>query len=257
MMTGMGIAGSIGSLKGNSLNIALICGRKTISILHVCLLFLLFVGQQVFASEQYFLDGHQTLLYKSINWWYYAPEKDAENICGHAVRYSYQGNVRHSYDEPSMVLAVYPEDGFADLLSVLSPDKDLHRLVTLRGNKGDVLSDNAGTPMLTIEEHSLSNKYIFSFNSISRAEYQQLIKDIKSWQFVLKSKIWGLRNGKLALYRASDNLRNCSNNKRTKNNQARFMLCIYRRVDNGVVAEFILEERYALKREKRSNENRP
>ncbi len=233
----------------------LILGGKAIAAICVCLFFLLFVGPQVWASERYFLDGHETLLYKSINWWYYAPAEDAGKICGSTVRYSYQGRADHSYDESSRVLTIFPEDGFAELLSVLSSGGDLRRLAALQGNKGNILSDDAGVPTLAIAEQPLSNKYSFSFNSIGVAEYRQLIKDVGSWQFVLSGKIRGLRSGKPALYRAPDNLRNCVKDKPTGNNRIRFTLRISRRAGKGVLAEFVLDERYALKEERQVNEN--
>lgn len=219
---------------------------------------MLFVGRQAYPGELYFLDGHQTLLYKTINWWYYAPVEDAEKIiCGAAVQYSYRGKTRHSYDESSMTLTVSPEDGFADLLSVLSPGENLRRTLRLQGKKGSILSESIGDPFLTIEEQSLSNKYTLSFKPITFDEYQQLTKDIQSWRFVLSGKIWGLRSGKLALYRAADNLQNCCKiNIKTKD-QARFTLRISRKTGNDVLAEFVLKEKQALNIERRNKNPSP
>lgn len=213
----------------------------------ICLILLLFFCRQASADELYFLDGHRTFLYKTIHWWYYAPEEDAKKICGASVRYSYHGKIRHSYDRSSMVLTVSLEDGFAGLLSVLSPDKNLRRSLTLQGKKGAALSEGAADPTLTIEEQPLSNRYVFSFKSITIAEYERLSKDITSWRFVLSGRIWGLRNGKLSLYRSADNLRNCSKKTQGTGDQTRFILRISGKSDDNVLAEFTLKEKHTAK----------
>ena len=216
---------------------------KALSILPICVFLASVYSGEAFAGEQYYLNGHQTwCLYKSINWWYYARPKECQDLCGAAVQYRYQGKVGHSYDESARVLTIYLEDDFADLLSVLSHGRGRYRSATLQGSAGNILSGTSGTPTLTIEEHPLSNTYSVSFKSVDVAEYQQTIKEITSWRFVLSGKIWGLRNGKLALYRAPDNLRNCSKNKTANNDRTRFTLRIYRGDSDGVLADFVFKE---------------
>jgi hypothetical protein len=215
---------------------------KVYRALLACLFLLLIFCCQATANEQYFLDGSQTFLYKSINWWYYASAGEAQKICGSSVRYRYRGEIRHSYDESKGVMTVCPEDGFADLLSVISREANHHRSLMLQGRRSSVSPEPAGMATLTIEEQPLSNTYCVSFDEIEAVEYERLKHEVTSWQFELTGKIYGLRQGKLALYRAPDNVRNCDSKKRQKGGAIRFSLRIFRGAERNFLAEFDFRE---------------
>ena len=215
---------------------------KSVSLLQVCVFFFLLGAQQVFATELYFLDGCQTFLYKTLNWWYYAAPGDDGKICGAAVRYRYEGKARHSYDESRGILSLEAEDGFADLLSVLSRGGSRHRSATFQGRKGDMLPETAGAPILRIDERPLKNRYVISLGPIARSEYRRLTEDLGPCQFILEGTIRGLRNGKMALYRAADNLRNCPNASLKTPGQTRLTVYVFRKGRKAVLAEFALTE---------------
>lgn len=142
------------------------------------------------ANERYFLNDHEALLYKVINWWYHADPEEAAGTCGTVVRVAADtpSTISHDPDAGQTIVT------FLNFAELVSPGKN-----TLYGGTGK------GQDFWEIElsEGAAGNRLLVKYT----AGQTNLVN--KGLSVELQGTILGLRDGRVSLYTAEDNLYNC------------------------------------------------
>ena len=160
------------------------------------------------SQELYLLEGHQVLLYKIINWWYFAPNEDSVQLCGDLLEYKNIGNAKISSFENSSTMKISIEGGFAPLLSVAEDCESCSPTSTEAMWTNDTYFSNSKAT-LHIEESTHSNNYSIFIENINKNRMNVVEKEQKQLAFILTGTVQGLQNGKIALHPAGDFLGKC------------------------------------------------
>lgn len=157
----------------------------------------------------YFLDGNRVLLYKIINWWYYATPGESDRLCGDRVKYVNGGNakVHHSVQDSKVKITIV--GGFAPLLSAVSQCESCPVLYSIESSWQDVHFFTDSRSSLNIEESTFTNDYSLTIKGIDREEVESLMSMETDLVFTLSGRVQGLQNGKIALSRDGDLLEKC------------------------------------------------
>jgi hypothetical protein len=158
-------------------------------------------------TEIYSIDGNQVLLYKIINWWYDCLPEESDLLCGSLIKCQNKGNAQVEYNQSENILKILITGGFADLLSVFRERGQgfgpayLHCTWLNKDYMGD---DNAA-----IIPDKLQTLNSFTFQKVGQSQARR-IRDIeKDILFELEGVIFGLMNGKIALYQGDNLLKTC------------------------------------------------
>ena len=160
------------------------------------------------SQELYLLEGHQVLLYKIINWWYFAPNEDSVQLCGDLLEYKNIGNAKISFFQNSSTMKISFEGGFAPLLSVAEGCESCSPSSTEAMWMNDSYFSNSKAT-LNIEESTENNKYSIFIENINKNRLNVLEEEEKQLAFILTGTVQGLQNGKIALHSAGDFLGKC------------------------------------------------
>jgi len=164
---------------------------KTRAMLTTMLLGQMLLATASAAGERYFLTDQEALLYKVINWWYHAEPDEAAGVCGTVVRVASDAPSTVSHD-PTAMKTVFTFSNFAELLS---PGQNILRGRTV---------DGKGVWETEISEDAIGNRLLVTH--LAETETQLMQEGL----FVeLQGTILGLRDGRVALYTAEDNLYTC------------------------------------------------
>ena len=161
------------------------------------------------SAELYFLEDSQVLLYKIINWWYYAPAVESVQLCGDNVRYVNTGKSKVSYIENGSAMKISIDDGFAPMLSVV---KECETCSGSYSGQSAWLNEEyftGATSTLTIEEFAFTNEYSIIVKKIEKKAYAKFKEEEKLLVFTLTGVVQGLQDGKMAINPKSDFLEKC------------------------------------------------
>jgi len=119
------------------------------------------------SQELYLLEGHQVLLYKIINWWYFAPNEDSVQLCGDLLEYKNIGNAKISFLQNGSIMKISIEGGFAPLLSVAADCERCSTTSTEAMWMNDTFFSNSKAS-LNIEELAHTNNYSIFIENINK-----------------------------------------------------------------------------------------
>lgn len=162
----------------------------------------------VISQELYLLEGHQVLLYKIINCWYFAPNEDSVQLCGDLLEYKNIGKAKISFFQNSSTMKISVEGGFAPLLSVAEGCDNCSPSSTEAMWMNDSYFSNSKAT-LHIEESTYNNKYSIFIENINKNRLNVVEEEEKQLTFILTGTVQGLQNGKIALHPAGDFLGKC------------------------------------------------
>lgn len=205
----------------------------TFIILHYCI-----VPKTSNGAELYFLDGSRVLLYKIINWWYYAPPGEGDQLCGERLEYVKTGNAKVHYFDKKTQVTITIDGGFAPLLSVVRKCETCPAVYSVVGSwqEGEDLSSES--PRLTIDELPFTNEYTLTIEGIDR----KMVETIRTWEadlvFTLSGVVQGLQNGKIAVGDALDKLGKCQTDGGADVTQQKTYFTVRRSKDGPVLAKF-------------------
>ena len=164
--------------------------------------------QTTFSQELYLIEGHQTLLYKVINWWYFAPSEDSAQLCGDLLEYKNIGNAKISFLENDSAVKISFDGGFASLLSVV----DVCKSCSPNSEQAIWINDRyfaKSQVTLNIEELPYTNNYFIFIENVAINALKIIKENQKQMAFILTGTIQGLQNGKISLHSAGDFLGKC------------------------------------------------
>ena len=168
-----------------------------------------FVSQTATASgdEKYYLDGTQTLLYKTINWWYDCLPRNSDLLCGKPIRCENRGNVQITYNESDRVLKFTIKNGLSDLFSVLkSCEKCVGPSYLSCG-----WSDKKYFGDATAADIAHLNQFVFC--PVDQMHALRLKRMENNIIAIVEGKIAGLmENGKIALHSGGNLMKRCKEN---------------------------------------------
>jgi len=161
------------------------------------------------SQELYLLEGHQVLLYKIINWWYFAPNEDSVQLCGDLLEYKNIGNAKISFLQNGSIMKISIEGGFAPLLSVIEGCESCSPTSTEAMWTNDTYFAKSKTT-LHIEESAYNNNYSIFIENINKDRLKVLEETQNQLAFILTGTVQGLQNGKITLHPAGDVLEKCN-----------------------------------------------
>lgn len=161
------------------------------------------------ATELYFLDNSQILLYKIINWWYYAPDGESAQLCGDHLKYVNNGNGKVSYVIDSSAIKISTNEGFASLLSLVKECETCSTPYSIRSAWLNQRYFPGASATLTIKESAFTNEYSILIKKTGKDALSKLKDHEKQLVFTLSGQVQGLQDGKVALNPKSDLLEKC------------------------------------------------
>ncbi len=162
------------------------------------------------SEEVYFLDNSQVLLYKIINWWYYAPDEEGRQICGDEIKCISTENAKVSFTENNLRLTIFIKAEFAELLTLSDECVDCsgsHSFEPIYLN--NEYFHNAEV-LLNINESAFTNHYAIEIKNISKKEYLKIKELEEHLVLTLNGTVQGLQDGKVALKFKGDHLNKCT-----------------------------------------------
>ena len=162
------------------------------------------------ASQLYLLGGHQVLLYKIINWWYFAPAEESARLCGESLEYHVSGNAYVTFVEHDSALKISFKDGLAHLLSVVGGCDACSPAASVQATGLNQDYFKEARAVVTIEELPHSNDYSIMIRSISNEASQLLQNAQNQLTVILTGTVQGLQNGKITLNPSGDLLGKCT-----------------------------------------------
>lgn len=160
-------------------------------------------------AEFYFLDNSQVLLYKIINWWYYAPIEESAQLCRENLRYVNKGESKVSYIENGSFMKISFENGFASLLSIVKESEAGSKPYITQSTWLSEEYFPGATATLTIDEFAFTNEYSILIKKVKKETVVKLQGEQKQLLFTLVGNVQGLQNGKVTLNPNSDFLEKC------------------------------------------------
>ena len=178
------------------------------------------------------------LLYKIINWWYFAPPEGSGKLCGESLEYHGSGNAYVTFVEHNSVLKISFKDGLAHLLSVVgrcdacSPTAP----VQATGLDQDYFKD--ARAVLTIEELPHSNDYSIMIRNFTNEASQLLQNTQNQLAVILTGTVQGLQNGKITLNPSGDLLGKCTDSNKSSTAPATMTLAVSLSVEGPPLLSF-------------------
>lgn len=161
-------------------------------------------------SEIYSLGGQQVLLYKIINWWYFASDEDSKQLCGESIGYRSSGTAEIHLSPNDSSMEIVFNQQCAPLLALVG-NRDAHQEKTSM----DALWVNedyftSRTATLTVEENPHTNSCSISVENVPYEQQDSLLGHQSLLTLSVTGTVQGLGEGKVALNPASDLLGKCS-----------------------------------------------
>ena len=188
----------------------------------------------IFSSDEYYIDGQLTLLYKVVNWWYDCLSNECNMFCGHAIKCTNQGNARVEYNEATKILRVNVEHGFADMLSVF---KNCDRRFGLSH-----LDCTWYNPKYFegVKPAPVSNLSQYVFHGIYKKQAQAIRSMRNDLLFVVEGSIGGLsKDGTVSLYQSGAFLKKCPQKADDKGNNFPIIVKIMNAKTNEMLAQYM------------------
>ncbi len=162
-------------------------------------------------SETYTINGNTLLLpYKFISWWYDCPSEQFKHYCESRIHYKNTGVTIVNYNKNNQTLKLIIDDSFENMISIFNHDeKKLKHSILKPTYLNEKYFGSESTTSFASNKKTL--KY-FKFSGVKQENYQT-IKSLESGLgFELEGYIFGLTNGKLALYSSKHLQRGCREN---------------------------------------------
>jgi hypothetical protein len=180
--------------------------KRFLQITLVVLCFALF-SHNAYCTEIYSINNNQVLLYKIINWWYDCLPEESDLLCGSLIKYQNKGNAHVEYNDSEMILKLRIDTGFADQLSVFRACEQCSGPAYFHCTW--LNKDYLGNDKTDAVPDKLQALNSFTFQNIGKKQAQRL-RDIETdILFEIEGVIFGLMNGKIALYHGDDFLKTC------------------------------------------------
>ena len=161
------------------------------------------------ASEAYFLGEQQVLLYKIINWWYFAPAGQSAELCGESISYENSGNARVDINSESSAAEISISTGCADMLSLITPCESCASKISVPSVWIDqnLFPDSKATLLIEVLAHT--NNCSIIFQNVPN-DTQKLLEDSQI-QLVLtiSGTVQGLTGSRIALDYSGDSQGKC------------------------------------------------
>ena len=178
------------------------------------LIIILCLPHATFSQERYLLEGNQVLLYKMINWWYFAPSEDSATLCGEFLEYRNIGNAKIRILENDSVAEISFADGFAPLLSVIGECETCSTPASTQARWINTKYFEGSKATLHIEESPHTNIFSIYIENIEKSASKVLKENQNQLAFILTGTVQGLQNGKIGLHPAGDILGKCTYSKK-------------------------------------------
>ena len=177
---------------------------------------------EAFCEETCRIENNHVLLYKIINWWYDCLPDECDLFCGKTVECENRGNAEIEYDASDMTLKLRVKGGFADLFSVFKACKDCYGPSYMECRQLNKKYFGKGKASgINVDFQGLND---FIFYDISNTHAQSL-KEIKDdIIFLIKGRVGGLVDGKVALHQAGQFQKACP--KDPENQKAAFPITL-------------------------------
>ena len=161
------------------------------------------------ASEAYFLGGQQVLLYKIINWWYFASDPGSSQLCGESIAYRSSGTAEINLSKNSSAIEISFYRECAPLLAMVGThgaDPEKTSVDAIWVNEDYFTSQKA---TLTIEELAHTNNCSIAVDNV-QYEQQDNLQGYQSFLTLsVTGTVQGLMDGKIALDSSGDISEKC------------------------------------------------
>ena len=168
------------------------------------------VAQWACASETYSLGGRQVLLYKIINWWYFAPDENSEHLCGESISYKSSGSAEIHLSPDSSTMKLSFNQQCAPLLALVGNGGTSPAKTSMASSwvNEDYFTSHKAT--LTIEEKPHTNSCSITINNVLYEQQDNFLAHQNILTLSITGTVHGLGEGKMALSPAGDFLEKCS-----------------------------------------------
>ncbi len=199
----------------------------------ICLIFL---SQDTFCDETYYIDDSPLFLYKTINWWYDCLPKESKKLCGKPIKCSNIGNAQVEYEEPKKKLEIKIKDGFAAMLLAFKKCTQCYGPSYLNCRWLEQRYFNGTTTKVIINGSSTISG--FTFSNIEKEQAQHIQSIAYDLQFILEGVICGLSNSQIALHESCNLLKRCNEAFTGPNKKYPITLSIIKTSTNEKIAIF-------------------
>jgi hypothetical protein len=161
------------------------------------------------ATEVYLLGGQQVLLYKTINWWYFASAADSRQLCGESIAFRSSGTAEIHLSPHSSSMEISFNEECAPLLAMVGKSGVYPGTTSVNAfwmNKDYFTSPKA---TLTIEELAHTNNCSITVENVQYDQQDKLLANQSLLTLSVTGTVHGLMDGKVALSPAGDLLEKC------------------------------------------------
>jgi hypothetical protein len=183
---------------------------KTTALSPVVALFCLCLSvHSATASEVYILGDQQVLLYKIINWWYFAPDDYSGQLCGESISYKSSGTAEIHLSPDSSTMKLSFNQQCAPLLALVGDGNTSPTKTSMDSSwvNEDYFTSHKAT--LTIEETPHTNSCSIAINNVQYEQQDYLLAHQSILTLNITGTLYGLGEGKMALSPAGDFLEKC------------------------------------------------
>lgn len=178
------------------------------------------------------------LLYKIINWWYFAPAEESGKLCGESLEYHDSGNAHVTFVEHNSALKISFKDGLAHLLSVVGRCDACSPTASVQATGLDQDYFKDARAVLTIEELPHSNDYSIMIRNFTNEASQLLQNTQNQLAVILTGTVQGLQNGKITLNPSGDLLGKCTDSNKSSTAPATMTLAVALSVEGPPLLSF-------------------
>lgn len=196
----------------------------------------LLTNTDALCSETYYIGSDRVLLYKIINWWYDCPPEESTRLCGSTIKCQSTGDTRVEYIESETTLRLHISGGFAGLVSIFKEYEHCAGPSHLKCAWLNMKYFGQGEPVsITNDVPAISSIVITNIDQDHGRLIQGMEKDIV---IELEGTVCGLMDGRIALHRGGEFLKECPNISQGRDGNAPIWLIIINSSTKELLARY-------------------